>query len=84
MGENCQHGYKKCGILDSNNNILCLPMNEECPLNDFKISDIPLPDLLPEYNHIELTESITGIKQYIYFTNYKIDNIIITKFELSY
>ena len=83
-GENCMNNFKKCGILDSNNNILCLPNNEECPLNDFKISDIELTDYLSEYNHIELTESITGIKKYIYFTNNKIDNNIIAKFELSY
>ena len=82
-GENCKENYKKCGLLDSNKNILCLPIDEECPLNDIKISDIELTDILPEYNHIELIESITGIKKYIYFTNNKIDKNIITYFELS-
>ena len=83
-GENCNDNYKKCGILDSKKNILCLPENEECPLNYFKISDFELFDLLPEYNHIELIESITGIKKYIYFTNNKIDNDIITNFKISF
>ena len=82
--ENCNENYKKCGILDSNNNILCLPNNEECPINDLKISDFELYDLLPEYNYIELVETLTSIKKYIYFTNNKIDNKIITNFKLSY
>ena len=83
-GENCDENNKKCGILDSNNNILCIPNNEECPINDLKISDTELYGLIPEYNHIELIESLTGIKKYIYFTNNKIDNNIITNFKLSF
>ena len=81
--ENCEDDYKKCGILDSNRNILCLPKGEECPLNDFKISEIEQNDLLPEYNQIHVVDSITGIKKYIYFSNNKVDNNIITNFELS-
>ena len=81
--ENCPENYKRCGILDSNNNILCIPINEECPLNDLKISNIELPDLLSEYSYIKLTESLTDSIKYIYFTNKKINNKIIIHFELS-
>ena len=84
QGEDCKNNYKKCGILDSNNNILCLPENEECPLNDIKISELEDPYLINEYNHIQVFESITGIKKFIYFTNNKIDNNIITKLELNF
>lgn len=83
-GEICNDNYKKCGILDSKKNIMCIPNNEECPLNDFKLSEIELSDILPGYSHIELVESITGIKKYLYFTNNKIDNNIITNFKLSF
>ena len=31
----CKKGYKPCGILDTMNNILCLPKKYNCPLNDF-------------------------------------------------
>ena len=81
--ENCGDDNKKCGILDSNRNILCLPKGEECPLNDFKISEIEQRDLIPEYNQIQVVDSIIGIKKYIYFSNNKVDNNIITNFELS-
>jgi hypothetical protein len=81
--DNCGDDNKKCGILDSNRNILCLPKSEECPLNDFKISEIEQSDLIPEYNQIQVVDSITGIKKYIYFSNNKVDNKIITNFELS-
>ena len=81
--ENCGDDYKKCGILDSNRNILCSPKGEECPLNDFKISEIEQSDLIPEYNQIQVVDSITGVKKYIYFSNNKVDNNIITNFELS-
>jgi hypothetical protein len=79
----CKNNYKKCGILDTNNNILCIPINEECPLNDLKISDVRLSDLEPEYSFVIVTESLTDSVKYIYYTNNKIDNNIITHFELS-
>lgn len=31
--ERCSQKYKKCGIIDSLNNYLCIPENEMCPLN---------------------------------------------------
>ena len=38
VGENCKDSYKKCGILNTEGRILCLPNDEECPLNDFVIA----------------------------------------------
>ena len=81
--EDCKENYKKCGILDSKNNILCLPIDEECPLNDFILSQEELPDLIPEYSEIKVTESLTDSIKYIYYTNNKTNNKIITHFELS-
>jgi hypothetical protein len=79
----CKDNYKKCGILDTNNNILCIPINEECPLNDLKISDVKLPDLETDYFFVKITESLTDSVKYIYYTNKKTDNNIITHLELS-
>ena len=81
--QNCKDNYKKCGILDTNNNILCIPINEECPLNDLKISDVKLPDLETEYSFVKVTESLTDSIKYIYYTNNKTNNNIITHLELS-
>ena len=81
--QSCQENYKKCGILDTNYNILCLPKDEECPLNDIKVSNEELPELLPEYTEIKVVETLTDANKYFYFTNNKTDNKIITHFELS-
>ena len=81
--ESCKKNYKKCGVLDSNNNTLCIPIEEDCPLNDLIISHVQMPQLLPEYNVIEVIESLTDSVKYIYYTNNKTDNQIITYFELS-
>ena len=42
-----------------------------------------LPQLQPEYNVIEVIESLTDSVKYIYYTNNKTDNQIIIHFELS-
>ena len=34
----CPYGYKKCGILDTKDNILCIPKSEKCPVNEISIS----------------------------------------------
>jgi hypothetical protein len=33
----CSTGYKSCGIIDTAKNYLCVPNNQECPINYFKI-----------------------------------------------
>ena len=33
----CPNNLKKCGILDTKNNILCLPQDYKCPYNDLSI-----------------------------------------------
>lgn len=32
--EECPFNFKNCGIIDTNNNKLCLPNNYECPINE--------------------------------------------------
>lgn len=83
-GENCKSNYKKCGIFNNDGRILCLPNDEECPLNDFAISDIISDPNYEGYNMFEATDSITDNKKYFYYTNKKTDNKIITTFKLSH
>ena len=33
-GSSCETHYKKCGILDTMGNIMCIPETDECPIND--------------------------------------------------
>ena len=74
----CEVGYKPCGILDTMNNILCLPKKYNCPLNDMIISYNNDSSLINEgYDEINLNNSFS-----IYLnTNENIERpIIITNF----
>lgn len=82
-GENCKDSYKKCGILNTEGKILCLPNNEECPLNDFVIAHSNKDSDYSEYEKEELTD-FDGSKHYFYFTNKKTDKPIVVDFKLSY
>ena len=54
----CEVGYKPCGILDTMNNILCLPKKYNCPLNDIIISKNKNLTLIDNgYNEITLNNS---------------------------
>ena len=39
INNNCQNNYKKCGVLDTYNNILCLPEEYNCPMNEISFSN---------------------------------------------
>jgi hypothetical protein len=74
----CKEGYKPCGILDTMNNILCMPKKYNCPLNDIIVSrDKNLTLIDSGYNEITLNNSF-----FIYLnTKENIERpIIITKF----
>ena len=34
----CKQGYKRCGVLDTKDNILCIPNGESCPMNEISKS----------------------------------------------
>jgi len=74
----CEKGYKPCGILDTMNNILCLPKKYNCPLNDIIISKNKNSSLIDYgYDEIILNDSF-----FIYlYTKENIERpIIITNF----
>ena len=66
----CPKGKKKCGILDSLDNILCLNESEKCPINDIIINN---NEKMDGYNSFELNEG-----KYFHFTNRLTDKHIIS------
>ena len=75
--EECQSGYKKCGKLDDMGNYLCLPENEECPINDVITSRTRLEDLENKnYSYIIVNS------KYFYYTNQEVDKPVISKFKV--
>ena len=62
--EDCQEGFKKCGQLDDMGNYVCVPQEEECPINDIIISNFSRPDL-EDLNYT----SINFRDKYVYYTN---------------
>ena len=38
-GKECEENYKKCGILDTYGNIMCIPNEDECPINEIIIDE---------------------------------------------
>jgi len=70
----CEMKYKKCGILDSMKNIMCIPESEICPLNEIKTS------LSKNYN---IYETGKFYNYNLYFTNHNINNNIITNITIS-
>lgn len=81
-GKSCKEGDKKCGILNSNGRILCLPKNGICPLNGFFISNTNTN--YKNYKSKEVKDNYSGIDYYIYYTNQNTNSTIITNFKLSY
>ena len=82
-GNNCPENYKKCGILDSADRILCLSTSDDCPINGFGISDSSSDSKYSGYEKTEVVDSTDGSKYYLYYTNSKVDEKIITDFKLS-
>ena len=82
--KNCEEkNYKKCGILDTLGNIMCIPEEDECPINDLVIDERSKKD---EYiNKSYKVGYLNNITQnyYIYYRNDQIDKEIIAKIKAS-
>ena len=82
-GKECEINYKKCGILDSLGNIMCIPENEICPINDIKI-DLASNKSLYELKGYESTPFNNLQEGYaLYYTNNATEKEIISKLFLS-
>ena len=71
----CEANYKKCGILDSMKNIMCIPESGICPLNEIKTS------LSGNSNIYEMGKYFNYI---LYSSNHNVSNNIITNITISY
>ena len=80
-GEKCEENYKKCGILDTLGNIMCIPENDECPINEVIV------DLNSKYDeYISKGYKVAYLEKLdedyaLYYTNKAIDNEIVAKFD---
>jgi len=75
--EECKSGFKKCGKLDDMGNYLCMPENEECPINDIISSRTKREDLENKnYSFIMVND------KYLYYSNQEVDKPVISKFKV--
>ena len=79
----CEENYKKCGILDTYGNIMCIPYGEECPINEIIVDEeSKYNDYYSQgYQSAYLENLAEGYT--IYFTNTKINQEIIVKIKFS-
>ncbi len=73
----CPINTKKCGIFDTLNNILCLPIEEDCPINHIVFNEKDKKINL-FYKKINLYNN-----ESIYYTNQNIDHFIYSELILS-
>ena len=71
-GEECPIDSKKCGILDYMGNILCFPINQECPINDLIIDKNQNPPPGYDYNTFILKNG-----SYLHYTNKATEKTIV-------
>ena len=79
-GKECNDGKKKCGLLDTMNNTMCIDKDKECPINFIIVSNSSVPPSEYKYNfsHISFSDG-----SYLHFTNEAIDHYIVYQFKIS-
>ena len=79
----CEKNFKKCGILDTYENIMCIPESDSCPINNIIID---LKERKDDYSNKGYISSqllkLPGY-YYLYFTNEKTDNEIVVYLKYS-
>lgn len=79
----CKENFKKCGILDTFGNIMCIPESDSCPINDIIVDSIEKKDEYInkgyEFTQLELLND----NLYLYYTNNKIDKEIVVSFNIT-
>ena len=80
---NCEENYKKCGILDTYGNTMCIPNGDECPINEIIIDEESKYNyyLSQGYQKANLEKLTEGYA--IYYTNIKVNQEIIVKIKFS-
>ena len=72
----CEGGYKKCGILDTLKNPLCIEKENNCPINDIVINN---QSSLNGYKTFKFKDK----NLYFHYTNKKTENMVITNIFFS-
>ena len=80
-GEECKKGYKKCGILDTMNNVMCLKEEQTCPINLLFVTD--MASLPTNYSKYTFNRVFFDDGKVLHFTNQAVDQYIVTDFRLS-
>ena len=80
-GEKCEENYKKCGKLDTLGNIMCIPKEDECPINEVKVDlNIKYNEYVSKgYKVIYLDE--LGEDYALYYSKNSINNEIVVKLD---
>ena len=79
--ETCEHNYKKCGILDTLGNVMCVPENDECPINEIIVDSYNKKNEYISRGYKAITLYYLSTYYHIYYTNKAIDKEIITKLD---
>ena len=75
--EECEKGYKKCGKLDDMGNYLCIKEDDDCPINDIKVTVSQQPDLEKlNYSYILINN------KFFYYSNTS-EKPVITKLKVT-
>ena len=82
-GKECKKGYKKCGILDTMGNIMCIPEEDICPINEviIDLESNKISYTLQGYNYTYFENLTEGYV--LYYKNNEINNSIITDIKYS-
>ena len=80
-GEQWEENYKKCGILNTLGNIMCIPENDECPINEVIVDlNSKYDDYISKGYKVAYLEKLE--EDYaLYYTNKAIDNEIVAKLD---
>ena len=73
----CEVNFKRCGILDTYGNIMCIQENESCPINDIIVDSKE-----KKYEYINKGYQFCQLSKlpnnyYLYYTNNEIDKEIV-------
>ena len=77
--DKCLEGFKKCGILDTMGNTMCIEEKYPCPINEIIIDDISKNETYYKNNFSSTILYRLPKNKLLYYTNESIDKEIIVK-----
>jgi hypothetical protein len=79
----CEQNFKKCGILDTYGNIICLPDTDSCPINEIIIDAKENEEqyINKGYNSVNISELPDNYM--LYYTNRSINKEIVVDLNIS-